>query len=212
MPTRAKKTDDVTDETPETPATFSDGTPVTEEDESGFDGFFDGVDDIEDVDNDPFFMPDGVYLWRITEATRKRSKSGKMGLNIKLKCEEGPYKGNTQWGPWRRVPLLSDPEFAEAKDSGNDDIIAEAMAKFKKMQAQLRADFEKFGIGADELKGMKDKDLVNRLVKGRVKNVTNDDDTTDRKIVAYYIVDEVSGEDGQGGFGQFASDFKEPDY
>lgn len=207
MATR-KKTEDVTPE--DAPATFSDGTYVQEEEtgEVAFDSFFEGVDDIEDVDNDPFFMPDGVYLWRITEAAAKVSKSGKLGLNIKLKVEEGPYKGNTQWGPWRHIPKLSDPDMVEAKESGNDDVIAEAMVKFKKKQAQLRSDFEAFGVPADEMKGLNPKDLVNRLVKGRIKNTVDVDDdgieTKGRKIAAYYIADEVSGEDGQGGFGQFA--------
>lgn len=193
-----------------------DGSVTDEEFDDG--GLFDGVDDIEEVAEDPFFMPDDTYLWRITECVRKRSKSGKMGLNTKLKCEEGPYKGNTQWGPWRRVPLWSDSDFAEAKASGNEDVLNEAKIKFSKAQAQIRQDLTAFGIAVDEMKSVKaDKQgnmtaLVGLLVKGRVKNVTNEDGTKERKIVAYYLVDEVSGDDGQGGFGQFAGDFVEPEY
>jgi hypothetical protein len=172
--------------------------------------FFDGVDDIEDVSNDPFFMPDDMYRWRIVEATVSPTKAGdKTGLKIKLQCAEGPFKGNIQWAPWRRIPFQADADFAELLSSDDDSVKSDAVNAMRKLQAQLRKDFEAYGFGADELKSLNLKDttpFIGREVMGRVRNQTNDVDENERKIIGLYKVDEVSGEDGIGGFGQFVSD------
>ncbi len=171
-----------------------------------FGGFFDGVDDIEDVSNDPFFMEDGVYRWKVVSAEAKKTNAGdKTGLNVKLQCVEGAYRGNTQYSPWRRIPFRTDGDFASGFNSDDESTQADTMASFRKLQAQLRKDFEAYGVGADELKTIKPADLIGREVMGRIRNETQDNGDTSRRIVGLYPADEVSGPDGQGGFGDFAS-------
>ena len=178
---------------------------------SDFGSFFD-VDDAEAFDaipDDPFYMEDGVYRWKIVEFSVKPTNAGdKTGMSVKLQCVDGAYRGNTQYGPWRRVPFRTDADFAELLNSEDEDKQVEGRTGMLKLQAQLKKDFAAFGFGADEIRTLNPKEpnnFLGREVMGRIKNKTLEDGTTERRIVAYYLADEVSGPEGDGGFGQFDS-------
>lgn len=172
---------------------MSDTTETNEITGSIFDGALDI--NIDEIPDNPNHLPEDVYTCRVTKAVMALTKKkDKVGLTITYQITEGPFKTSFPFSEWLQVPRSSDIHTEDDK------------VEAQRMLSKIKNRYIAMGIPADEMKDVQTQDLLNRLVKVRTKNKTQDG--TERINISSVMA--VDGEGSESGFDLFAKDSNTP--
>lgn len=146
---------------------------------------FDDDIDVDEIPDNPNHLPEDVYTCRIANAVLKlTAKKDKVGLTISYQISEGDYSSSFPFTEWLWCPR-------KRKDE-NGEVIPFTVEETR-ANSKLKKRYESFGIGADEFKTTKPKDLIGIYVKVRTKNRTQDDNERINVVQVLPVDDDVQG-------------------
>lgn len=120
--------------------------------------------DIDEIPDNPNYIPDDVYLARVTKSVMKPTNAkDKVGITISYQIIEGDYSSAFPINEWLQVPQI-----AKGEKPTVDDM---------RMLSKIKLRVISFGFGVDELKGLKPRDYIGREVK--IKTVNRKDKQSD---------------------------------